>query len=153
MLRQVQMKKQKLNLFFVFLKAENGMGVRELNLAVANKVAEIKASRAEEEVETETFDKVWTLNKRDADEFEIKQISAGVFEVSGKKPVRAVVQTDLDNEEAVVFLQHRLKRMGVERALAEAGAVDGDEIQIAGRSFEFENTEANTVTDIYGDLE
>ncbi len=43
--------------------------------------------------------------------------------------------------------------MGVERALAEAGAVDGDEIQIAGRSFEFENTEANTSKDIYGDLE
>ena len=73
--------------------------------------------------------------------------------MTGKKPVRAVVQTDLDNEEAVVFLQHRLKRMGVERALAEAGAVDGDEIQIAGRSFEFENTEANTSKDIYGDLE
>lgn len=93
------------------------------------------------------------MDKRDADEFEIKQIASDIYEVLGKKPVRAVVQTDLDNEEAVVFLQHRLKRMGVERALAEAGAVDGDEIQIAGRSFEFENTEANTSKDIYGDLE
>lgn len=51
-----------------------------------------------------------------------------------------------------MFLQHRLKRMGVERALAEAGAVDGDEIRISGRSFEFENTEANTSKDEYGDL-
>lgn len=92
------------------------------------------------------------MDKRDADEFQIERIAPGVFEVSGKKPVRAVVQTDLENEEAVVFLQHRLKRMGVERALAEAGAIDGDEIQIAGRSFEFENTEANTSKDDYGDL-
>lgn len=58
----------------------------------------------------------------------------------------------MDNEEAVVFLQHRLKRMGVERALAQAGAVDGDEIIIANRSFDFENTEANTSKDEYGDL-
>lgn len=49
-------------------------------------------------------------------------------------------------------MQHRLKRMGVERALAKAGAVDGDEIIIAGRSFDFENTEANTSKDDYGTL-
>lgn len=58
----------------------------------------------------------------------------------------------MDNEEAVVFLQHRLKRMGVERGLAQAGAVDGDEIIISGRSFEFENTEANDEKYEYGDL-
>lgn len=58
----------------------------------------------------------------------------------------------MDNEEAVVFLQHRLKRMGVERALAQAGAIDGDEIVIAGRSFEYENTEGDTSKDMYGDL-
>lgn len=63
-----------------------------------------------------------------------------------------MVQTDLENEEAVVFLQHRLKKMGVEKALAEAGAIDGDEIRICGRSFEFENTEASTKKDEYGDL-
>lgn len=135
------------------ISAVTGMGVRELNLAIANKVAEIKATRLENEEKQEVYDKVWTLDKRDEDEFDIKQIASGIFEVSGKRPVRAVVQTDLDNEEAVVFLQHRLKRMGVERALAEAGAIDGDEIRIAGRSFEFENTEANTDKDIYGDLD
>lgn len=43
--------------------------------------------------------------------------------------------------------------MGVERALSEAGAIDGDEIIIAGRSFEFENTENNTSKDMYGDLD
>lgn len=40
------------------ISAVTGMGVRELNLAIANKVAEIKAARGEEEVERETFDKV-----------------------------------------------------------------------------------------------
>lgn len=40
------------------ISAVTGMGVRELNLAVANKVAEIKDARIEEEIDTETYDKV-----------------------------------------------------------------------------------------------
>jgi GTP-binding protein len=43
-----------------------------------------------------------------------------------------------DNEEAVAFLQKRLVRAGVEQALIEAGARDGDEIRIVERSFEFD---------------
>ena len=43
-----------------------------------------------------------------------------------------VVQTDWENEEAVAFLQHRLKRLGVDTALERAGAVDGDEMRIVG---------------------
>ena len=135
------------------ISAVTGLGVKELNIAIANKVAQIKADAMAGAEEEENFDKVWTLDKKAAETFEITKLSGGVFEVTGKKPVRAVVQTDLDNEEAVVFLQHRLRRMGVERALAEAGAEDGDEIQIAGRSFEFENTEAKSLKDEYGDLD
>ena len=135
------------------ISAVTGMGVKELNIAIANKVAQIKQAKLDSEQEEESFDKVWTLDKKAADDFEILKISGGIFEVVGKKPVRAVVQTDMDNEEAVVFLQHRLRRMGVERALAEAGAEDGDEIQIAGRSFEFENTEAKSLKDEYGELD
>lgn len=61
---------------------------------------------------------------------------------------RMVVQTDWENDEAIAFLQHRLKRAGVEKALERAGAVDGDEIRIVGRSFEFES--AQTAEDIQG---
>ncbi len=46
--------------------------------------------------------------------------------------------TEWDNDEAIAFLQKRLVKAGVEKALAEAGAVDGDEIRIAGKAFEFE---------------
>lgn len=135
------------------ISAVTGLGVKELNIAIANKVAQIKEAALAEAEQEENYDKVWTLDKKAADTFEIVKLSGGVFEVTGKKPVRAVVQTDMDNEEAIVFLQHRLRRMGVERALAEAGAEDGDEIQIAGRSFEFENTEAKSLPDEYGELD
>ena len=37
------------------------------------------------------------------------------------------------------LMQHRLRRMGVDAALEEAGAQDGDEIRIVGRAFTFES--------------
>ena len=77
------------------ISAVTGMGVDALNLAVASKVAEIKKAAQVEQEPQEQYDKVWTLDKKAEEKFEIKELSAGVFEVFGKRPVRAVVQTDL----------------------------------------------------------
>jgi GTP-binding protein len=62
----------------------------------------------------------------------------GGWRVRGKRAERAVATTDLDNEEAVVRLQERLIRMGVERLLEEAGAHEGDEVRIGEAAFDFE---------------
>ncbi|MDP9068329.1 MAG: GTPase ObgE [Actinomycetota bacterium] len=51
---------------------------------------------------------------------------------------RAVAMTNLDNEEALTRLQRKLISMGVERALADAGAQPGDEVRIGGAVFDFE---------------
>ena len=62
-----------------------------------------------------------------------------------------MVQTDWDNEEAITFLQHRLRRAGVDAALEAAGARDGDEIRIVGYSFAFES--ARQHEDVFSELE
>ncbi len=54
----------------------------------------------------------------------------GRFLVRGRKPQRWVAQTDFDNDEAVDYLGHRLARLGVEDALADAGAEPGAEVVI-----------------------
>jgi GTPase len=59
------------------------------------------------------------------------------YEVEGRSVERWVSETDLEDPMAVARLQERLKRAGVERRLAEAGARRGDEVTIAGRAFEF----------------
>ena len=41
--------------------------------------------------------------------------------------------------------------MGVEKALVRAGAVDGDEVRIVGRAFEFESAASHE--DIYRELD
>jgi GTP-binding protein len=62
----------------------------------------------------------------------------GGWRVTGKGPERAVVTTDVENEEAVVRLQRKLVQMGVEKLLAEAGAKAGDEVRIGEIAFDYE---------------
>ena len=73
------------------------------------------------------------------------------FRVSGKQIERMVIQTDWENDEAIAFLQHRFKRLGLDAALEAAGAYDGDEVHILGRTFEFES--ARMHEDMFGGLD
>lgn len=52
------------------------------------------------------------------------------FVVRGTKPERWVRQTDFTNAEAVGYLAERLARLGVEKALVDAGARPGVEVRI-----------------------
>ena len=63
-------------------------------------------------------------------EFEIERAGENTFLVRGDKPWRWVQQTDFANDEAVGYLADRLAKLGVEEALAEAGAEDGAEVMI-----------------------
>jgi len=59
------------------------------------------------------------------------------FRVHGDRPERWVAMTDLDNPQAVAYLQRRLRRAGVDDLLAEAGAAPGDEVLVGEAAFEF----------------
>ena len=48
---------------------------------------------------------------------------------------------DACNEEAVIYLQHKFARMGVDDALEKAGCRAGDEVRICQRAFDFEGAE------------
>jgi len=61
-----------------------------------------------------------------------------VWEVQGSKVERWVMETDLDDDEQVARLQTRLKKEGVDRALAAEGARPGDDVSIRGRVFEYQ---------------
>ncbi|HIE21857.1 MAG TPA: GTPase ObgE [Acidimicrobiia bacterium] len=59
------------------------------------------------------------------------------WRVEGQAAERAVRFADLTNPEAADLAARRLARLGVDAALAEAGAVEGDEVRIGDLSFEF----------------
>ena len=52
------------------------------------------------------------------------------FRVIGDKPRRWILQTDFANDEAVGYLADRLAKLGIEQALADAGATPGAEVLI-----------------------
>jgi GTP-binding protein len=62
----------------------------------------------------------------------------GGWRVVGRQAERAVALSDLTNPEALAYAQGRLKSLGVDRALARAGAVEGDLVRIGSFTFEYE---------------
>ena len=71
-----------------------------------------------------------TVKAADEPGFEVVRIGDSSFLILGEKPRRWVQQTDFGNDEAVGYLADRLARLGVEEALAEAGAKPGAEVLI-----------------------
>jgi GTP-binding protein len=59
------------------------------------------------------------------------------WRVEGQAAERAIRFADLTNPEAADLAARRLARLGVDAALAAAGAVEGDEVRIGDLSFEF----------------
>jgi GTP-binding protein len=60
------------------------------------------------------------------------------FRVSGRQAERAVALSDLTDPQALAYVDERLKRLGVAKALARAGAQPGDVVLIGEFSFDYE---------------
>ena len=69
--------------------------------------------------------------------FSVARDNDGAWRVTGKSAERVVAMADLTNEEAVAYVQDRFRRMGVERALARAGAREGDTVRVGPVELEY----------------
>jgi GTP-binding protein len=67
----------------------------------------------------------------------VSQLDNGCYQVSGTRVERAVIMTNLDNDEAVRYLHRRLERMGVIRRLRKLGAKHGDRVCIGDIQLSF----------------
>ncbi|MFP3914238.1 MAG: Obg family GTPase CgtA, partial [Actinomycetota bacterium] len=70
--------------------------------------------------------------------FTVVQEADDAWRVEGVEARRAVAFADLTQPEAAAMAAERLARLGVDRALAEAGAHEGDEVRIGDLAFEYE---------------
>jgi GTP-binding protein len=61
----------------------------------------------------------------------------GAYRVRGRAAERVVAMADLTNVEALAYVHERFRKMGVERALARAGARDGDTVRIGEIELEY----------------
>ena len=69
---------------------------------------------------------------------EITRDDDGAWRVLGRQAERSVALSDLTDVGALDYAQHRLKKLGVDKALRRAGARDGDEVRIGAFAFEYE---------------
>lgn len=117
------------------ISALTGAGIDPLRWRVAQVVAQQRQSQATAASER---DGELVIRFEDAaSDFAVARDEA-TFRVSGERIERWVQMTPLGNPEAVRYLQGRLRRAGVERALVEAGARTGDEVAIGDAVFDFE---------------
>ncbi len=70
--------------------------------------------------------------------FTVERLAAHLFAVRGASVERLLARFDVDNEDAMAYFEGRLRRMGVLRALQAEGFEPGDEIEIAGVTFELD---------------
>ncbi|HEY7439520.1 MAG TPA: GTPase ObgE [Acidimicrobiia bacterium] len=69
--------------------------------------------------------------------FSVRRDDDGAWRVAGKSAERVVAMADLTNEEALAYVHERFRRMGVERALARAGAREGDTVRVGPIELEY----------------
>ncbi|HTR73487.1 MAG TPA: GTPase ObgE [Solirubrobacteraceae bacterium] len=70
--------------------------------------------------------------------YEVHRLDDGVFDVSGRGVERLLSRYDIQNADALAYLEERLRRIGVLDALQREGFVAGDEVRIAGVPFELD---------------
>ena len=70
--------------------------------------------------------------------FEVERLGDGEFRVTGAAVDRLIARHDMENEEALAHVEHRLRRMGVIAALEARGFEPGDDVELGGIVFELD---------------
>ncbi len=70
--------------------------------------------------------------------FSVERLGPRSFAVRGRGIERLLERYDVDNEDAMAYLEERLRRIGVLKALQAEGFAPGDEIEISGVTFELD---------------
>ncbi len=76
-------------------------------------------------------------NLEDEPAFTIDQAEDGTWVLSGRKLERLYMMADLDHEDSILRFSRQLRGMGVDDALRERGAKNGDLVAIDDFTFEF----------------
>jgi GTPase len=124
----------------ILTSAATGLGLRELSEELVRLTgfepehgAAAEPGPAEEELaEHRVFrpaaDRSW----------QVERVGERAFRVSGRGIERLVARYDLDNEDALAYLERRLRGIGIIDALQSQGFKAGDEVEIAGVAFDLD---------------
>jgi GTPase len=110
------------------ISAVTGEGIAALRGRLA---AAVRAARAELPAPTQ-----FVVHRPVQEGYTVSREGGG-WVVEGREALRAVNLSDLTRRDALEETHRRLERLGVDRALARAGARPGDQVRIGGLVFDF----------------
>ena len=114
--------------------AATGAGVAELRDAIFEHVPELEAEPGG--AEQPATHRVYRPGEGDS--FSVERVGPGAFRVDGGRIDRLVARHDIENADALRYVEERLRALGVIRALEAAGFEPGDDVEIAGVVFELD---------------
>jgi GTP-binding protein len=117
----------------VLTSAATGRGLADLRAAL---LAAVPEEYAPADSEAEAEHRVYRPGTEEG--FSVARTGERAFRVDGRGIERLVARHDLGNEEALRYLEDRLRALGVIRALSAAGFEAGDDVEIAGTVFELD---------------
>jgi GTPase len=74
----------------------------------------------------------------EGDSYRVDRVGPGLFRVEGGRPDRLIARHDVENDEALRYVEERLRALGVIKSLRAAGFEPGDDVEIAGIVFELD---------------
>ncbi len=110
--------------------AVTGAGVPPLVGRMAQAVTDVRGEAPEPEA--------FVVHKLAGEGFRVVRDESGDWLVEGRQAIRAVALSDLTNPEALDEAHRRLASLGIDKALARAGAKQGDTVHIGTLVFEYE---------------
>jgi GTPase len=127
------------------VSAVTGAGVEELKRAIFAALPDeepgpgrraVTAARGGRDGEPEFEAEHRTYRPAGEHGFAVERVAEGSFRVEGRGVELLVRRHDLSNEEALTYLEQRLREIGVISALQDAGFEPGDEVRIGDEAFE-----------------
>ena len=111
------------------LSAATGLGVQTLVDRLAVLVQQVREAAAVEATGA------IVIHRPVPEGVDVQRVSPGTWRVVGRVAERAVAFSDLNDVGALDEAVKRLRRLGVDRALARAGVHDGDEVTVGNMTF------------------
>jgi GTP-binding protein len=112
-----------------------GQGLDELSGAIFEHVP--APERGDDRAaETPAVHRIYRPGRGEA--YSVERTGPGAFRVEGERVERLIARHDVDNDEALRYVEERLRALGVLKALESAGFEPGDDVEIGGIVFELD---------------
>ncbi|MCA1031905.1 GTPase ObgE [Bacillus timonensis] len=118
------------------ISAITKQGLRELLFEIANLLEDTPEFPLTAEEEPATHRVVYK-HEKEIDDFRITRESDGTFVISGENVEKLFKMTNFTREESVRRFARQLRGLGVDEALRQRGAKDGDLVKLLDYEFEF----------------